>query len=278
MSLIALIGDLQRQFHDVIAGDITALHESGSAAAFGSLALAGFVYGILHALGPGHGKFVIGSYMLTDDTTLRKGLVITGLSSLMQSTVAVVLVLVLFFVMNLARAQTEYAAAWLECISFGMIAILGAILVFRGVRDFGHVHGVSCGHNHAPIVAGSGWKTFALMVGSIGIRPCSGALILMLFACLLGEVWAGVAATFAMGAGTAITVGVVAMAAAGSKRGLLTLAGSSEKILSYAGPVARIAGGALLLFLGGLFCYAALPHTGGDVISPYNHPLSGHRR
>ncbi len=285
MQIIPLIDQIQRQFHDSIVQDITALHEGGSVAAFASLALAGFLYGVFHAAGPGHGKMVISGYLLADHTTIRKGLLITALSSLLQAVVAITLVLILFYGMGLARAQTEYVAAWFECVSFGLIALIGLVLMLKGIKGPAHIHGADCdcGHPHGPtpsdLIGVDDWKTVAGMIVSIGIRPCSGALILMFFGCLMGEVYAGMAATLAMAAGTALTVSMIAIAVTGSKTGVVKLVHGSDRFIDISGRVVRIAGGALILFLGGLFCYHALPRQEDPgVISPYYHPLQSHRR
>lgn len=285
MQIISLIDQVQRQFHDTIARDISALHDGGSVTAFVSLALAGFLYGVFHAAGPGHGKMVISGYLLADHTTIRKGLLITALSSLLQAVVAITLVLSLFYGMGLARAQTEYVAAWFECVSFGLIALIGFVLMVKGIKGPAHNHEADCdcGHHHGPapvdLLGVDDWKTVAGMIVSIGIRPCSGALILMFFACLMGEVYAGMAATLAMAIGTALTVSTIAMAVAGSKAGVIKLVHGSEQFIGLAGQIVRIAGGALILFLGAIFCYHAIPRIeNSDVISPYYHPLRSHPR
>ncbi len=276
---ILAIQDWQRVFHDRIAFDLRALHEGGSWAAFLTLAGAGFVYGILHAAGPGHGKMVVGAYMMADDRTLKRGLTIVGLSALMQALVAIVLVLVVFYGLGLARDKAEYAAAWLECASYGLIGLVGTVLVVRGLRAFdGHVHDEHCGHAHGPdaraLAQVHDFRTMAMMVLSIGIRPCSGALLLMFFACLLGEVWAGMGAVLAMGVGTGITTGVIAVAAAHSRRGILKLAGASDRVLARVGGVLSILCGAAIITFAALFIQAAWPSAPQ---SAYQHPLMGRR-
>jgi nickel/cobalt transporter (NicO) family protein len=50
-----------------------------------------------------------------------------------------------------------------------------------------------------------------------GLRPCSGAILVLVFALAQGLFWAGVVATFVMGVGTAITVAIIAMIAVGAR-------------------------------------------------------------
>ena len=62
-----------------------------------------------------------------------------------------------------------------------------------------------------------GWKRGLSAIVAVGLRPCSGAILVLVFALAQGLFWAGVAATFVMGLGTAITVAAIAMLAVGAR-------------------------------------------------------------
>ena len=297
--LLNSIQEIQRGFHDRIASDINLLH-SGDApfAAAAGIIFASFLYGVFHAVGPGHGKVIVTGYLLADDSTVRRGITLTCLSALLQALVAIGIVIVLFYGLGMARAQAEFVGAWLEIASYVFVALIGAALLLRGVRDFasrghahdencGHAHGQGCGHAHGQgcghahgvdarmVASAPHWRTMMGLVLSIGIRPCSGALIVMVFSCLLGEVMAGIAATFAMAAGTAITTSAVAALAAYSRTGLLALAGKSEKRIVTVSACCKMAGGLFILALGMLFFFSSLSAGigSGASPSPANHPL-----
>lgn len=115
------------------------------------------------------------------------------------------------------------------------------------------------------------------MIFSIGIRPCSGALILLFFSCIVGLAWSGVLATLAMAAGTAIATSAIAFLAVTSKRGLLAFAGTSEKTLAIAQSCVSLAAGAMVIAAGTLMI-AILSARPVDVIgmgspSQRPHPL-----
>jgi nickel/cobalt transporter (NicO) family protein len=78
----------------------------------------------------------------------------------------------------------------------------------------GHVHDEHCGHSHGPtpdqLAGPGGWKRGLTAIVAVGLRPCSGAILVLVFALAQGIFWAGVAATFVMGLGTAITVAAIA--------------------------------------------------------------------
>jgi ABC-type nickel/cobalt efflux system permease component RcnA len=102
----------------------------------------------------------------------------------------------------------------------------------HGHHDHGHVHDEHCGHSHGPdpseLAGPGGWRRGFAAIFAVGIRPCSGAILVLVFALAQGLFWAGVAATFVMGLGTAITVATIAVVAV-SARGLAQrLSGASD--------------------------------------------------
>jgi len=84
-----------------------------------------------------------------------------------------------------------------------------------------HVHDADCGHSHGPapseLEGPGGWQRGFQAIFAAGIRPCSGAILVLVFALAQGLFWAGVAATFVMGLGTAITVATIAVLAVAAK-------------------------------------------------------------
>lgn len=72
------------------------------------------------------------------------------------------------------------------------------------------------------------WRRALAISLGIGIRPCSGAILLMIFALSQGLLWAGVFATFMMSLGTAITVSVLAVLAVTSRDIALRVTGGTD--------------------------------------------------
>jgi ABC-type nickel/cobalt efflux system permease component RcnA len=91
----------------------------------------------------------------------------------------------------------------------------------HGHDHAGHVHDEHCGHSHGPepsqLAGPGGWSRGLSAILTVGIRPCSGAILVLVFALAQGLFWAGVAATFVMGLGTAITVSTIALVAVSAK-------------------------------------------------------------
>jgi nickel/cobalt exporter len=105
-------------------------------------------------------------------------------------------------------------------------------------HDHGHhEHGPACGHVHAPSPELAGgrldWRKAWAAVAAVGIRPCTGALIVLVFALAQGLFLAGVAAAFAMALGTGLTVAVLTLAAVGARGLAVRLSGGGESAMAH---------------------------------------------
>jgi nickel/cobalt exporter len=130
-----------------------------------------------------------------------------------------------------------------------------------------HVHGPDCGCGHAHLPAAKDvkgdWsfaKAFSLAF-AVGIRPCTGALLVLVFANGLGLYWAGVAATFAMAVGTFITVSVIAAIAVYAKKLAAMMMRGNSRLLDWFGIGLRFAGGGAIAFLGTILFLGSLGST-----------------
>jgi nickel/cobalt transporter (NicO) family protein len=317
----------QARFYRSLSGLVRAAKQDGSAV--WSLLGVSFLYGIFHAAGPGHGKAVISSYMIANEETWKRGVVLSFASALLQAIVAVAVVAVAAVALNATAKSMNEAVRWIEVVSYALIALVGARLVWvkgRGLfnalreqraatakspmpapimvpsvatataetrepvlaglvhaghdhaaheahdhhhdhahgnaghacgcghdhhdhdhapamvalrhgdavvtspvhHDHGHdhhahdhVHGPDCGCAHGPdpkdLDGPGGWSRGLAAIVAVGLRPCSGAILVLVFALAQGLFWAGVGATFAMGLGTAITVAVIATIAVSAR-------------------------------------------------------------
>lgn len=263
----------QREFQNAMAGALRRLR-AGDAAAWGSLMTVCFAYGFFHAVGPGHGKVLIGGYGVARRVAALRLSAIALVSSLAQGATAVALVGAGIAVFGWGSKQLSGAAEdWFAPVSYGAIALVGCWLVWRGLRhlwaarrdiDHAHVgpddHCHHCGHKHGPTAeeaqAVSGWRDLVMLVGTIAIRPCTGALFLLLITWRLGVFGAGVAGTFAMALGTASVTIVVALAAVGLRESALVGAGDSRAVRVVVPVLELIAGGVVVLVAGGLLMRA----------------------
>ncbi|WP_035690619.1 nickel/cobalt transporter [Azospirillum halopraeferens] len=265
----------QAELNRALAAAVRTVRDDGPLAAGGLIAV-GFLYGIVHAAGPGHGKAVIAAYMLADSRRLRHGLVLAWASSLMQAVTAIVLVLVVVHVFGAAGRDAQPVATVLERVGYALVMAIGAAMLWSAARRLfpraGHGHGqdhdhdhdhagcghAGCGHGHAPPPPDAGsWRRSVAVVASVGVRPCSGALIVLAFGQALGIFAAGVVATLAMAVGTALTVSALAVAAVASRHLALSLVSDRIRWFRHAETALAVTGGVVLLGLGAVLLGAS---------------------
>lgn len=230
------------------------------------LILASFVYGVFHAAGPGHGKAVLGAYLLTQKTKLRRGVALGVAASFCQGLSAIVIVYGLIWLAGWRAADTSAAVSWSERTSYLLLAAMGGYLALRGARGLAgalrtpgahhhhHDHGCDCGCAHAPsagqIAAATDLKASVGLVLSIGLRPCSGAVLVLIFAYATQIAWAGMLAVVAMSAGTALAVALLALLAVKARDWAGTLSAGHQRGASVAAGLVGLCGGALIALLG----------------------------
>lgn len=288
----------QAEFYKAMSAALRAAKSDGSAVT--TLLGVSFLYGIFHAAGPGHGKAVISSYLVANEETARRGIVLSFASAFLQALVAVLIVAIAAWLFNATSQTMCKSERVIELASYALIAALGARLVWTKGRNFlaaaqwyrsgtdgapghdhrhdhhhhgehhhgdpdhGHHHAsgdhdkglpeAHCDHAHGPDLAAiagpGGWRAGLGAVLAVGVRPCSGAILVLVFALAQGLFWAGVAATFVMGLGTAITVAAIALVAIGAKDTLRRLthrrAGSGTVAIRFV----EFAAAGLVLLLG----------------------------
>lgn len=320
----------QQEFYHALAGAMKAMRQDGSK--MWLLIGLSFAYGIFHAAGPGHGKAVISSYMVANEVALRRGIMLSFVSALLQALTAIVVMLLAYFVLRGTAISMTDAAWFLEIMSYVFVTLFGAWLLWRkagpailrlfganpgyslsaahaghshaghshsahahaahshalhahdhhdhahdhhdhGAHDHHHAHAAhdhhshaagevceTCGHSHAPdpaLLSGDrfDWRTAWSAVAAVGIRPCSGALIVLSFALLNGLWFGGILSVLAMALGTAITVSALATLAVTAKNWAVYFAGDGRmgnRIHSFVE-----IGGAAFVFLFGLLLLSA---------------------
>lgn len=221
----------QRDVQGALAGALRAVR-SGDVWAWGSLLGLCFAYGFFHAAGPGHGKLVMGGYALSAGAPRRRLIALTLGGSLGQAVTAIVLVYTGVLVLGWGRTQmTDLADGALAAFSAGAIVLVGLWLVVRGARRWRRslvqaeaVCG-SCGHAHGPtaeqVETVQDWRDGLAVVGAVAIRPCTGALFVLIVTYGMGIPLAGVMGALVMGLGTAVLTVAVALGAGHLRGGLV---------------------------------------------------------
>ncbi len=272
------IARLQQELQRDLAGLVRELKTGESLVPLATLLFFSFLYGVVHAAGPGHGKVVISSYLLAQESRIRRGIQLSFLTALVQAFSAIALVGVLALVLDLTRREAAAKVQLLEIASYGLIILLGLwmlVAALRGKLGCGHDHGQHdhghLGHDHGhdherppavaetePQQARGVFRGFVPMVLSVGIRPCSGAVIILLFTLAQGIFLAGVGATFAMALGTAMTVAALGILAVTSRKLAVRLAGQDAAWEDRIGRGLAVLGSLAICVFGAFFLYLAL--------------------
>ena len=193
-------------------------------------------YGFFHAAGPGHGKLLIGGYGAAARVTALRLSALAVISSLAQALTAIMLVGAGALVLGWSRARmTDTAEQVLAPASYGAIAMVGLWLAWRGLRRVRSVRAAapvaedgtchSCGHAHGPsveqVASLTSWWDAVVIVVSVAMRPCTGAVFLLILCFGLGIPLAGIIGAMVMGLGTASVTVLVAILAVGTRRSAL---------------------------------------------------------
>lgn len=261
---------MQRDAQNGLARSLQALR-SGHAGAWTQLMAVCFGYGFFHAVVPGHGKFLVGAYSTSRDVGLGRLAFATVAASLGQAVTALALVMAGIGAFALTRQQlTALAETTLAQFSLISIMLIGLWLVTRGgIRSAGllagrtrpHAHHHDghgscdhCGHAHAPtpgqIANAANWRELCAVILAIAIRPCSGAILLLVLTWQMGILPAGIAGVFAMASGTAsLTLGVALTGNALRRGAFGSLAESA--LLRAMGSLIELAAGLAIIVIAG---------------------------
>ncbi|MEO0753021.1 MAG: hypothetical protein AAFY25_14595 [Pseudomonadota bacterium] len=236
--------DQQRAFQTQMAGGVRAL-KAGEPGAYLALFAATGAYGFVHALGPGHGKYLVGGVGLGSSVSATRLVGIASASSLVQALWAIALVYGGFALVSLTAQQMTYLAEdILAPASYLAIAAVGLILVWRGVRQIrkdraqthhhhhDHHHDEDCGCGaHGPtareIANVSSLREAIALITSVAIRPCTGAIFLLVIAWQMDLHMAGALAVIVMGLGTAALTSLVALSSVTARKLALVTAAPS---------------------------------------------------
>lgn len=309
-SFFAWINQYQQGFYRSLTGALKAMREDDGAL-WGLIGLS-FAYGVFHAAGPGHGKAVISSYMIANEVQLRRGIVISFLSAMLQGVAAVALVGTAYVALRGTGITLTAATQVMEIASFALVALFGAWLLVRKIRalrmrvvtlpmaapatagplagpmgrrgstglnfqaveidDHDHMGKgdacETCGVSHMPDPTTLKAKDFSLQeawsaIVAVGLRPCSGAILVLTFSLLNGLYVGGILSVFAMSIGTAITVAILATLAVAAKDLAVRIGGQGSRTGRRIGHAIEIAG-ALFVLLVGLSLLGASLQGGGS--------------
>ncbi len=233
----------QKGFNQQLSSSLKLLGQNQTQAGL-TLVLMSFLYGIFHAVGPGHGKFILTSYLALEQTKLKQAVKMSLSASLVQGVVAVLLVSVIVVLFTLSRRYFDVTLQWVERGGFAIMGAFGLYWCYQAIKSFkpkklkiqavhlqkidknqplvlkssgphSHDEQCGCGHQHLPtseqMQQGKDWRAQAMIILTIGARPCSGAILVLFLSYTLNLYHWGVLSAMVMAIGTGLTLAIFAL-------------------------------------------------------------------
>jgi ABC-type nickel/cobalt efflux system permease component RcnA len=252
---------LESRINRTINAQLIEIKDGGHPWALWGGLVIGFLYGIFHALGPGHGKTVIVGYFLGHHARPWRGVVMASWISISHVIGAIVIVFVVHTILSRSLASPVDEVDGLRVFSYAAILLIGLFMLYSAVRGshvhahahgheghdhdhHGHIHGACCAHG-----TGSGRQQGILGIAA-GFIPCSGATLILVFALTNGIILSGIAMTLAIAVGMAMTLSVMGVGSILVRRQLevrLPERTLATRAFGLAGPILVTLIGAVLL-------------------------------
>jgi len=207
-----------------------------------------FIYGVIHALGPGHGKIVAFSYFLTEQNSVRKGIIFGALIAFTQVVSAIIVVLILYYVMRQAFILSfESFSRIMKLVSSILIICLGSFLVVNTILN---LRKKSAAINNSEIPQNN--KKLLSVALSIGVVPCPGAVILLLFTINIGILFIGIPLALIMALGMTVTISSIGSFTIVAKKSILKFTSTRYvlNLILYSG--LKISGAFFIVVIGSL--------------------------
>jgi ABC-type nickel/cobalt efflux system permease component RcnA len=210
-----------------------------------------FFYGVVHALGPGHGKSIAASYFLSTEVPLSRGLLMGGLIALLHAGSAIVVVSTLYlFLRHSYLCSLENVNRVIRIVSHTLIASVGLLMFITAIRD-GRKKQLPI-HNGGTM-NGTKRKSLFSVALAVGIVPCPGAVLILLFCLSMGILTTGILLALVMGIGMGLTISAVGSTVILTRQGFSKFLPENSKTRRVLLTGLRLFGSLLIFFIGGIF-------------------------
>jgi len=244
--VIAILQKQLRAKMSAFGGDI---QDNPFGSSFWLFLMLSFIYGVIHATGPGHGKTVVASYFMNRHGTVRDGILMAHLIAFFHVSSAVVIILTIYIFFKTAMMSSfEEASPILYQISYALLCLVGVYLFSRTVYELvsGKQKEVSNSHD-SPIKGG-----IFITALATGIIPCPGAAIILAFTIIIGILGTGLISMLFIAMGMGLTISVAAVVTILFRRAVFRVTERNPKIFMITYSVVSFAGSLLLISLSGL--------------------------
>jgi len=235
-----------------------------------SALFAAFVYGILHTLGPGHGKMVVGTYFLTQEANFLQGVWLGFKTAFAHVGGAVLLVLTTDIALRSVVMNPDQHMYLLKNISFSLIIFVGFVMFTQAILhatgkvkntgcshcNHSHGHHHSHGHNHTHSHEYNKKDTFIAL--AIGCIPCTGSLLILLYAMANNILFLGLSMVVFVALGMAVTMIILGVVTILGKKKLVDKLFTSNKHAHKSKIVLETSGAVFIMLVGLLLLWVNL--------------------
>lgn len=235
--LFRYLQEIQAKVNRYIPKYMKMLKEGGSVWAFALPLLAAFAYGVLHTLGPGHGKMIVATYFLTHKASYLKGIWVGVLFSIAHVSGAIFLVLIADISLRTMLLSPEEKLFWVKIVSYGGILLVGLYLFQNAARHMWALYQekkkpvlmqmnsgfigaqFNCKHcqRQEELAAKGEANILSIFAGAV---PCTGSLLILLYAMAHNILYLGVLMVVMVGAGMSVTMIIIGFIAIFAQKGL----------------------------------------------------------
>lgn len=214
------------------------------------------IYGMLHALGPGHGKSIVVGYFIARRGQWRQGVAL-GAGITVVHTLSAVLLLFILYVIFKATVFTAFETGRIgvEKASYALIMLTGILLMVIALRDIWKNRGHKAETEEAlPPVAR--WREIIGVAAVTGIVPCPAVALIVLFCLLNSMVALSLLGAAVICVGMTITNVAFGIAAVAFRKGI-DKGSAQSRFASKIYTAATLAGG-FLIFISGFLLFSNL--------------------
>ncbi|MUM77239.1 DUF1007 family protein [Pseudodesulfovibrio sp. F-1] len=251
--LMAHVRAIQKELNIRLNGFATEIKDNPLGPALWTFLALSFVYGVVHAVGPGHGKTVVCSYFLSNPGSFLSGAIMGNAITFVHTASAAVAVGAAYLLFSSGMGGFQAASRALQPASYALLALMGLFLTAKTLFDLsrgGLVAETSCHIDHQAL-GDTGNIRRVLMVSFVtGLIPCPGAAVILAFSIGLNLFWAGLAAVVVMAAGMGLTTTLFAWAAVAARGLTLRMSGRNVRLFNIVYATLAICGAASIAVLG----------------------------
>jgi ABC-type nickel/cobalt efflux system permease component RcnA len=244
---ILIISKLQKVLRQKLSDLAKSIKEKPTIKTYFWLILFAFLYGVIHALGPGHGKFIALSYFMSEDVEIKKGIIVGSSIAFLHAGSGFAAVMILYKILNSSYLKTiDNVSRQIQLISYGLIALVGLVLIIKNIffnKKNQNIQNISN-------------KSMLSIILAIGLVPCPGAVILTLFSISINSIHLGALMVLAMAAGMALTISLIGIVTILLKKGTLGIFASQSELQWKLTKAIQIFGSSAIVLIGTLLFFS----------------------